>query len=317
MDTDLKDGFLLYLKAVRNCSGHTLRNYRLDLEAFAIFLKKQKPKEEEKSISLPLEIINTITKFTIREYLALLQKKEMSKKSVLRHLSSLRSFYRYLLKHELIKVSPLDEIETPKIQKGIPVVLTFDQVEVLMSLPEVAHYLGLRDRSMLELFYSSGLRLSELVGLNREDVDTKNHWLRIRGKGKKERSIPITRNACKWMKDYLLHPLRMQDTEQHKAQKDAKAIYLNKWGKRITARSVDRLFAKYLKLAAFPGRITPHTIRHTIATHWLEKGMDLKTIQVLLGHENLSTTTIYTKVSSKLKRDVYKKSHPRAIDGDE
>ena len=130
------------------------------------------------------------------------------------------------------------------------------------------------------------------------------------GKGKKERIVPMTQTAAKWLKEYLCHPERVQNIGDHKAEVDEKAIFLNKWGKRLTARSVDRNFEAYLKASGLVAKITPHTIRHTIATHWLEKGMDLKTIQVLLGHRSLATTTIYTQVSTRLKREVYQKSHP-------
>jgi integrase/recombinase XerC len=156
------------------------------------------------------------------------------------------------------------------------------------------------------------LRDSELAGLNRCDFDEKNRILQILGKGKKERHIPITQSAAKWISDYLNHPQREVNGKSHRAQQDVGAIFLNKWGSRITVRSVDRNFAKYLKASGLPSSVTPHTIRHTIATHWLEKGMDLKTIQVLLGHSSLGTTMIYTKVSTRLKKEVYDKAHPRA-----
>ncbi len=156
----------------------------------------------------------------------------------------------------------------------------------------------------MELFYSSGLRLSELAGLNRRDFDRVNEILTIFGKGKKQRQTPITKTAADLLVQYLSHPER--------DEKDVQAIFLNKWGKRISARSIDRNFAAYLKASGLSEKITPHTIRHTIATHWLENGMDLKTIQMLLGHTSLATTTIYTHVSPKLKREVYDRTHPRA-----
>ncbi len=164
----------------------------------------------------------------------------------------------------------------------------------------------------MELFYSSGLRVSELVALNRSDVDAKNLLIKLRGKGKKERIVPITKNAAEWIQTYLEHPERYLDVDGHQAQVDSDAVFLNKLGTRLTLRSVDRGFDKYLKASGIANKITPHTIRHTIATHWLENGMDLKTIQVLLGHSSLATTTIYTQVSTKLKKKVYDKAHPRA-----
>jgi integrase/recombinase XerC len=254
--------------------------------------------------------IGDIDKRSIRTYLAALSAKSATKKTVLRRLSTLRSFYKYLIKERLIEHNPLDEIDSPKLEKKIPPSLTYDQVERLFEQPDTSCYLGFRDRCIMELFYSSGLRISELVGLNRQDFDERNFRLRVMGKGKKERIVPMTQTAAKWLKDYLNHPERHQDIDDHKAQIDEKAIFLNKWGKRLTARSVDRNFEEYLKTSGLVGKITPHTIRHTIATHWLEKGMDLKTIQVLLGHRSLATTTIYTQVSSRLKREVYQKAHP-------
>ena len=174
-------------------------------------------------------------------------------------------------------------------------------------------YLGFRDRVIIELFYSSGLRVSELCALNREDVILPNLSMRVKGKGKKERIIPITKNASRWLHDYLNHPDRYAGSSTFQPQHDPQAIFLNKWGRRLSARSVDRLFRRYLLSSGIAATVTPHTIRHTIATHWLENGMDLKTIQGILGHSSLSTTTIYTKVSTKLKKEVYNKAHPRAF----
>jgi len=190
--------------------------------------------------------------------------------------------------------------------KTIPTPLTPEQIGRFFEQPDTQNYLGFRDRCIMELFYSSGLRISELVGLNRKDIDEANRLVRVRGKGKKERVIPMTQQAVTWVKRYLEHP------ERRFVEVDREAIFLNKWGKRLTARSVDRQFEQYLKQSGLAGKITPHTLRHTIATHLLEKGMDLKTIQTLLGHSSLATTTIYTQVSSRLKREVYEKAHPLA-----
>lgn len=290
--------FLNYLQIVKNASEHTLRNYALDLEAFKTFFQPEKPCS-----------VQEVDKRAIRAYLAHLSAKGATKKTVLRRLSTLRSFYKYLIKERLIEQNPLEEIDSPKLDKKIPPSLTYAQVERLFEQPDTSHYLGFRDRCIMELFYSSGLRISELVGLNRQDFDARNFCLRVLGKGKKERIVPITQTAAQWLKEYLDHPGR--------EEVDEKPIFLNKWGKRLTARSVDRKFEEYLKASGLVGKITPHTIRHTIATHWLEKGMDLKTIQVLLGHRSLATTTIYTQVSSRLKREVYEKSHPLELNKEE
>jgi integrase/recombinase XerC len=286
--------FLQHLEAVRNASVHTLRNYRLDLKAFESFARDQ-----------------AVDRKLIRSYLAHLQMKGISKRTVLRHLSSLRSMFKYLLKEKKIKENPAADIGSPKLDKPIPKALSYAEVEELFGQPNTEQLLGLRDRSIMELFYSSGLRISELASINRGDVDFHSRSLRVRGKGKKERIVPMTQNVAEWIQRYLDDSRRYEEGKPH-FQKDPDAIFLNKWGKRLTTRSIDRLFKTYLQKSGLAGHITPHTIRHTIATHWLENGMDLKTIQVLLGHASMGTTTIYTRVSTKLKREVYERSHPRA-----
>jgi integrase/recombinase XerC len=294
--------YLKYLRVVKHASEHTVRNYGLDLERFKKFF--------EVEISTSAFLVAEIDKRSIRAYLASLAATQATKKTILRRLSSLRSFFHFLLKERLVEHSPLDEIEGPKLEKKIPPVLTYEHVQRFFEQPDTSNYLGFRDRCMMELFYSSGLRISELVGLDRKSIDEGSLRVRIMGKGKKQRVIPMTQTAAKWLRDYLNHPERHCDGERHQAQVDDEAVFLNKWGKRLTTRSVDRLFEGYVKSSGLVGKITPHTIRHTIATHWLEKGMDLKTIQVLLGHSSLATTTIYTQVSSRLKREVYEKTHP-------
>jgi integrase/recombinase XerC len=281
------DQFLAHLHTAKDVSPHTLRGYRIDLTSFLTFARGEE-----------------ITKRTVRRYLAALFEQKASTRTVLRRLSALRSFYRHALREKWVAESPLEEIDSPKREKRLPVSISYEQVQHLFNQPDTTDYLGFRDRVIMELFYSSGLRLSEVTGLNRRDFDSKGLVLNIFGKGKKQRQAPITQTAADWLNRYLFHPER--------DEKDSQAIFLNRWGKRLTPRSVDRNFAAYLKASGLSERVTPHTIRHTIATHWLENGMDLKTIQTLLGHTSLSTTTIYTHVSPKLKRQVYDKAHPRA-----
>ncbi len=302
--------FIEYLRVVKNVSTHTQRNYKLDLESFYKYLHAHYPlSETEGAFSVDL-----VSKRMVRNYLAHLKGLSGAKRTVLRRLSALRSFYKYLVKEGRVELSPLDDIESPKLEKGIPTSLTYDQIQELFDQPDQRSYLGFRDRCIMELFYSSGLRVSELISLNREDIDFGNFVVRVSGKGKKQRVVPITKSAAGWIKNYLDHPERNIDHADHKGQSDNKAIFLNKWGTRLTVRSVDRKFDEYLKQSGLVGKATPHTIRHTIATHWLEKGMDLKTIQVLLGHSSLATTTIYTHVSTRLKKEVYDKAHPLALD---
>ncbi|MBX9923682.1 MAG: tyrosine recombinase XerC [Rhabdochlamydiaceae bacterium] len=297
--------FLQHLRVVRQASVHTLRNYQLDLSLLESFGKTFLQKEEL--------LLTDVSKRLTRAYLADLHAKQAKKRSVLRRLSSLRSFFKYLVKEGIVVENPLEDIESPKLEKTIPASLTYEQVEVLFSQPDLSSYLGLRDRCIMELFYSSGLRMSELVGLVRKDVDLTHQKVRVLGKGKKERVLPITQSSADWIRRYLFHADRFLDSKEHRAEVDTEAIFLNKWGSRLSARSIDRHFQQYLQGSGLVGKITPHTIRHTIATHWLEKGMDLKTIQTLLGHSSLATTTIYTQVSSRLKKEVYQKAHPRAL----
>lgn len=321
--------FLEHLKIVKNASEHTIRNYAIDLNAFKSYLEYDwlrdlKPENLPEKISYKDPYSHRSTLFdgqldlckidrkTIRGFLAWLNLNKQNKRTVARRLSSLRSFFRFCQIQKFVQINPTEELDSPKLDKKLPVSLTYDQISHLFEQPNLSVYLGIRDRTIMELFYSSGLRVSELVALNRQDFDYANLTIKLRGKGKKERIVPITKNAADWIKSYLSHPERHCDSNIHTAEIDPLAIFLNKLGTRLSTRSVDRKFDFYLNQSGLSGNITPHTIRHTIATHWLENGMDLKTIQVLLGHSSLSTTTIYTQVSTNLKKKVYDETHPRA-----
>jgi integrase/recombinase XerC len=296
--------FLEYLKVVKQASLHTIRNYAIDLRSFQAYLKEVESNENCD--------LGQIDRKTIRGFLAWLNQNCLNKRSVARRLSSLRSFFKYAQIQGMIASNPTEEIENPKLDKKLPNSISLDEITQLFSQPDLDTYLGFRDRTLMELIYSSGLRVSELAAVNRQDVDFTNMLVRLRGKGKKERVIPVTKNALQWIKKYLMHEERHIKSETHSPQVDNEAIFLNKHGTRLTTRSIDRLFDAYLRQSGLAGKITPHTLRHSIATHWLENGMDLKTIQVLLGHRSLSTTTIYTQVSNKLKKQVYDAAHPRA-----
>ncbi len=314
--------FLEYLRTIKNASEHTIRNYAIDLNSLKTYLERDLPPEKvadkihyserRQAQDVPHLSLSQIDRKLLRNFLADLVEKQTQKRTIVRRLSSLRTFFKFCVRQKLIEKSPAEELESPKLEKRIPISLSYDQIQRLFDQPDTSSYLGFRDRCIMELFYSSGLRVSELVGLNRTDVDSEALLVRLRGKGKKERVIPITKNAADWILSYLDHPERHRDTDGHLAQADPEAIFLNRIGTRLTTRSVDRKFDKYLLASGLAGKVTPHTIRHTIATHWLENGMDLKTIQLLLGHTSLATTTIYTHVSPKLKKEVYDKTHPRA-----
>lgn len=321
--------FLEYLKVVKNASDHTLRNYTIDLNSLKQYLEQEvikiaKPEHLPDKIShdanydsrwkgkdtiIPIGIID---RKCLRNFLAHLHSRQSNARTIVRRLSSLRSFFKYCLAQNIMNVNPAEDLESPKIEKRVPISLSYDQVQRLFNQPDTTNYLGFRDRVIMELFYSSGLRVSELVEMNREDFDPENLLIKVKGKGMKERVVPITKNAAEWIIAYLNHAERHVTVDGHSAQEDPNAIFINKNGSRLTTRSVDRKFDKYLTLSGLANKVTPHTIRHTIATHWLENGMDLKTIQAILGHTSLATTTIYTQVSTKLKKKTYDKAHPRA-----
>ncbi len=278
--------FLDYLKFVRQLSQHTLRNYDIDLTEYLFFSKGE------------------LKTTDIRAFLSYLYRKNSSKRTVARRLSALRTFVKYLMRQGVLLENPLLEIKTPKQEKKLPSFLGKDQVIQFFASPNIKTYLGVRDRCIMELLYATGIRVSELAGLNKTDVDESEPAIKVRGKGNKERIIPLTKTALYWIKQLVDHPKR--------SETDSKAIFLNRSGGRLTTRSIDRLFVSYKHLAHIALPLTPHTLRHTIATHFLENGMDLKTIQEILGHTNLATTTIYTKVSIKLKKETYDKTHPLA-----
>jgi integrase/recombinase XerC len=283
--SDIVQRFLSYLKTLKGASPHTIRNYEHDLTLFFHHVKTPYPDRKD-----------------IRSFVASEREKGISKRTVARRLASLRSFFRYCIKEGIISENPADHIENPKIEKKIPLSIAYEQVEYFFSLPNTETILGLRDKAIMELFYSSGLRLSELAGLRISDLDKAELLLLVRGKGKKERIIPITENAACWIERYL----------SKRPPTPSDALFLNRFGGNLSPRSIDRMFVSYLKKSGLAETITPHIIRHSIATHWLEQGMDVKTIQLLLGHASMATTTIYAEVSSDLKKKTVQKFHPRA-----
>ncbi len=320
--------FLQYLRAVKNSSEHTIRSYATDINSLKSFMEDhyhgqlpksdfppkidfQKPYLECRHSLDNLIIIASIDRKTIREFLAHLYNLKQQKRTVARRLCALRTFFTYCCSQKLISSNPTEEIETPKFDKMLPHPLTYEQVVHLFTQPDTSSYLGVRDRTILELFYSSGLRINELASLDRENFDADSLLIKLKGKGKKERIVPITKNAATWILSYLNASERFSPTQGHYPEQDHEAIFLNCLGTRLTTRSIDRSFKQYITASGLAGKATPHTIRHTIATHWLENGMDLKTIQLLLGHSTLATTTIYTHVSSKLKKQTHQKAHPR------
>lgn len=285
-----------YLQIEKNASDHTISNYLIDLNDFWSFLNS-------KGIS---SLIN-VTYLDVRGYLAFLNKKTYAKKTIARKLSSLRSFYRFLLRENYIEVNPFKMVSTPKLDKKLPNFMYPDEILELLQIPDVKTVLGNRDRAILEVLYASGMRVSELVNLDLDSLDLTSGTALVFGKGKKERYVPLGVYSVKAVENYL------QESRSKLIQREQeKALFLNKFGNRLTDRSVRRIVDKNVSRLSFSKKISPHTLRHTFATHLLNNGADLRTVQELLGHVNISTTQIYTHVTRERLQDIYRNHHPRA-----
>lgn len=299
---DLVDQYADYLRLQRNVSPHTLRNYLSDLRQFEEFLTQRAKENAEKKI--PLE---AVTVHVVRAYLASLSKHNR-KSSIGRKLAALKGFFRYLLREKKIQSDPLAWISTPKQEKPLPAFLSVDDVFLLLGGIQGDGLLTIRDRAILETLYSTGVRVSELVGLDWHDVDFQLGIIRVVGKGLKERIVPIGEMALKTLRSYGAE----QAIKWRRAAKGETPVFLNHRGGRITTRSIGRLVEKYLKAAGIAVRMGPHGLRHTFATHLLNGGADLRVIQELLGHASLSTTQRYTHLNLDQLTAVYDKAHPRA-----
>ena len=295
--------FQIYLEVERNVSEHTLKAYIADVEEFSGFLRGDNIKKKS-------EIIINVEPETIRTYLTHLYNKKVKRITVNRKISSLRSFYKYLLRAGKINSNPAEMVQTPKIEKYMPTFLSVDETFQLLNAQGDNSASGLRDHAMLELFYSSGLRLSELAGLNVTDFDFGQALVKLRGKGKKERIVPVGKPAMQAIDDYI------KKTADVRTKYDANIfqnpLFLNSRGERITARSIARIVDATTVKSGIGRKISPHALRHSFATHLLNAGADLRSIQELLGHESLSTTQKYTAVNINRMMEVYDKAHPRA-----
>jgi integrase/recombinase XerC len=296
--------FEQYLRVEKNASDHTCRNYLTDLREFDNFLNDRSP-----SGAL---LVAAVDNLVIRAYLAQIAKHN-KKSSQSRKLSCLRTFFKYLIKEGIISDNPAASVRTPKLEKYLPPHLTVDETFALIDSIPAGDVMHARDRAIIEVLYSTGIRVSELVGLNRNDLELNLGILKVQGKGKKERIVPIGKKAREALEQYLeksehLPNTRHQDTTQ---AADA-AVFLNHSGGRLTARSIARLIDKYIRHCGLQRNISPHSLRHSFATHMLNAGADLRAIQELLGHENLSTTQRYTHLNIDRLMEVYDKAHPRS-----
>ncbi|QGJ69404.1 Site-specific tyrosine recombinase XerC [Planctomycetales bacterium 10988] len=289
-----------YLEVERHASEHTMKAYREDLFALVEYLQA--------SYGNHLPNPGQLTTLDLRGYLASLHDQGYAKTTIARRLASLRSFFKHGQREGWAESNPAKALRNPRKQRKLPHFLSSQEIGQLLEAPDHSTDAGKRDRAILETFYSSGLRVSELVGLNDSDWDRVSGVARIRGKGRKERLAPIGSYAEKALDEWLtvrtLHP--------QEASGPAAPIFVNRFGKRLTTRSIARMLDKYLKELGFDSRTTPHTLRHTFATHLLDSGADIRSVQELLGHKNIITTQIYTHVSTAGLKAIYEKAHPRA-----
>ncbi len=283
-----KDNFLNYIKN-KNYSNYTINSYNKDLDNFYVYLNQNNT-----------EIKKVNYKF-LRGYLTILYDKKYSKKTIARNISTLKSFFKYLKKENIIKSNPMNLIKTPKIDKKLPKFLNYDDLEKILSIPDTTTFLGKRNALILELLYSTGVRVSELVNIKLNDIDLSEEKILILGKGNKERYVLFGRKAKEKILDYLKEKMD-----------DSPYLIVNRYGNKISDRGIRKILDSIILEASLSYKISPHTLRHTFATHMLDSGADIEIVRELLGHESLSTTQIYTHVTSESLKRVYSETHPRA-----
>lgn len=290
---ELGELFLRVLGEERNNSPHTLRAYRQDLDDFIRFAGEK---------TSPADVDHIV----IRAFLGNLRERNLGKATIARKLSAVRSFLKFLLRRGMIERNPAAGVRTPKRDKKLPHFLSRDEVERLLKAPVGADARSTRDRAILEVMYSTGLRVGELAALRLGDVDLHEGTALARGKGKKERMVPLGSFALAAVGKYLaMRPQKGKSAES--------PLFLNRFGGGLSTRSVRRLFEKYVKIAGLSPRTSPHTLRHSFATHMLDAGADLRSVQELLGHASLSTTQVYTHLTTTRLREIYERAHPRAV----
>lgn len=293
------DAFLRYLRIERNASELTRKSYKEDIESFFDYCN-----DRVGSIPDPANVDVNI----LRGYLAYLHECEYARTTIARRLACLRSFFRYCRREGITQANPAQALRTPRVGRKLPHFLSNEQVGTLLEAPPANTSEGLRDRAILETLYSAGLRVSELVGMNIADWNQDADIVRVRGKGRKERIAPIGSFAAKALHRWL----DVRKPKEGAGPEHRDAVFLNRLGTRLTTRSVGRMIEKYLKITGLSSLTSPHTLRHSFATHLLDGGADLRSVQELLGHKSLTTTQIYTHVSTQRLRETYEKSHPHA-----
>ncbi len=295
--------FLQYLKGERNYSSHTVASYEDDLRDFSRFLSHH---FADTTFSL-----KRIDQLTVRMFLHDLVDQKFSRRSIARKLACLKSFFRFLRKQKLIGTNPAANVRSPKLGKNLPTVLDERAVEALMSQPDTSTPEGARDQAMLECFYGTGIRLSELIDMNWSDINTHDATLKVTGKGSKQRIVPIGRKALQALAAYRsVRQTLLQ--EQYTDETDGKGVFITKRGKRLSPKGVNVLMNRYIGKVSEIHKKSPHVLRHSFATHLLDHGADLRAVKELLGHESLSTTQVYTHVSVERLKKIYAQAHPKA-----
>jgi len=287
--------FLAFLEHEKNASPHTIAGYERDLKQVAAYLKEREVRWDKAG--------NVV----LRGFLAELHEKKRQKTTIGRKLAALRSFYDFCLRKKYVTENPAKILSRPRLEQRVPSFLSEDETAALLDLPKGSEPLERRDRAILELFYATGIRVSELVGIEAPDIHFSERLVRVRGKGKKERIVPFGRKALEALEDY-----RRARPALAEGGDESEALFLNYRGGRLTTRSVQRMVHKYIRQTAVARKISPHSLRHSFASHLLGRGADLRVIQELLGHASLATTQKYTHVDLKQLLTVYKKSHPRS-----
>jgi integrase/recombinase XerD len=293
---ELLNHYLEFLTVERGLSKNTINSYKRDLKSYIGFLKIQK-----------INDINYTTRTVIVSYLLLMQKKGKASSSISRACAAIKSFYHFLVMERLIKKDPTLNLDTPKLEHRLPRVLTLNEVEQLLNQPDTSVIWGFRDKTMLELLYATGIRVSELILIKVEDLNVEMGFLRCFGKGSKERIVPVGSVALKYLDKYI-NEVRPKFLKEQ----DNGILFLNHLGKGLTRQGFWKIIRKYAQKAGIEKHITPHTLRHSFATHLLENGADLRSVQEMLGHADISTTQIYTHITRSKIKEVYDRTHPRA-----
>lgn len=329
--------FLNYLNHERHFSPHTAKCYGADLTQFCAYLSRGAAQGEPPPSADPTKVgfrseggygvapqstsstvvavktdltqrLLAVTADDVKALLVFLGDQNYSKSTIARKLATLRSFYRFCVRRNYLPANPLASIRMPKQEKRLPKFLNVEEVNRLLQTPDGSTLLGARDRAMLEVMYSTGIRVSELVALNVDDIDFTAQLVKVRGKGKKQRNTPIGPTALGTISQYL----ETRRADVRSASFDQQALFVNKHGQRLSTRSVRRKLDKYLAIAGLDPAISPHTLRHSFATHMLDKGADLRSVQELLGHQSISTTQIYTHLTAQKLKASYDEAHPRS-----